>query len=409
MSHDDADRPAGDASTGTSDATDTESDGQRRLSRRGLLRSAAGAGYGLGVAALLGVDEFLAASDETVTIETALVRPDPTDHNTLERRTKEVPGRWYSAVSRAIELHDRISDVSVPGYVGSAVVPGPHESGSARITLGVDADEFTSLPGDIAELIPQLDVDWENPLDGISIDVDHVGGVDELEADAPEPAEPRRVSGADVDPVPGGVRCETPESSATLTPAIYHPDLDGPAFATAWHAYIDVDQAVGEPLYLPTADNDRPRIGEVVDAFRPADVAVARPIDGYRPGSVLDGASVDGVAGQYTTWGLADLVARNVELESVGGTSSRSRGEIQAIHALSCVRPDRCRYDQVRWGSERNMSDGDSGSVCYNPEPEIADGALVVSVNVARTWWPGQDHVWGIAADELTRRHGYHF
>jgi hypothetical protein len=55
------------------------------------------------------------------------------------------------------------------------------------------------------------------------------------------------------------------------------------------------------------------------------------------------------------------------------------------------------------------MSDGDSGSVNYHPDPKTTNGVLIGGFNDARTWWPGDTYVWGTAAYQLRRRYGYHF
>ncbi|WP_290817357.1 hypothetical protein [Halovivax sp.] len=408
------DEPAGreEPSVPTGEPSDGEAptdSSELHVDRRTVLRNAAGAGYALGVAHVLGVDDYLTASGGTVTVDAALVRPDPDDPSTVERRTREVPARWHAAVSAALEVHARLTRLSIPGYVNSAVVPGSYDDGSARISIGFRDGDMRSLPSDLAGLLPRIDLDWDGSFDDVSLQVEGVDALDHFETDLDEDAEPHLVPYPNIDPVPGGVRCETRDSYATVTPALYHPEADEPTFATALHAYAG-DSAIGAPLRLPAnRTTSRPEIGYVTDELPDADVAVARSTDEFTPGSELDVVDPIPVAGQYTLWGLADLIARGEYVEKMGGTTGRTQGRIHGVDAATCVTADSCRRGQLRWGTEADMSDGDSGSVTYHPDPDLADGALIASINSARTWWPGQDHVWGIAAHALTDEHGYHF
>jgi hypothetical protein len=48
--------------------------------------------------------------------------------------------------------------------------------------------------------------------------------------------------------------------------------------------------------------------------------------------------------------------------------------------------------------------------VNFHPDPENPDaGVLVGGLNNARTWWPGENYIWGTGAYHITENHGYTF
>ena len=379
------------------------------VDRRSFLLSVAGSGYALGLASALGIKDVLGQSNGRVSVVTALVRSDPSDPGSLETRTTSVPAGWYAAVSKAFELHERIADATLPGYLGSSVEPGSLRDGTATISINVSSEDAGRIPGTLWELLTSIDVDWQGQLDNVAVSVDGVGGVGALEAETRRHGEPRTVERLDVDPVPGGVRCETEDSTATLAPAMYHLDDERPRFATAEHAFVGDDAQDGASLYLVDEQGDLAKLGRVSEAHPVEDVAIVSPNGRFRPGSLISGGTADRIGGQYTRWGLAVLAARNESLEKVGSVSGRTTGELVGIDAITCVADNYCRRGQLKWGEESDMTDGDSGSVSYHPDPDGVDGALVASLNNARTWWPGQNYVWGTAAYQVTERTGYHF
>lgn len=354
--------------------------------------------------------------DGATTVQTALVRDDPSDPTSLEPREQTVPADWHAAVSRAFAIHDRIADLAVPGYLGSAVVPGPLDSGSASVSIRVDVEDarraWTRLVTGLATIVEEPERLLEGGQYGIDVSVEGIQEVQEFEAEPGGELDPHLVDDELVDDglVPGGVQCQTEASSATLTPAVYHPDVDRPLFATARHAYEGIDEPAGETLYLPREGDEREELGRVRQAYSRADLAVVEPEGRLRPGTQLQGGPDEPVVGQYTRIGLAELAARGATLEKVGATTVRTTGAVEGVDAVTCLTERYCRTGQLIWGDETDMSDGDSGAVCYDPDPAIIDdGVLVASVTNARTWWPGQNFMWGIAAHELTDRHGLHF
>ena len=368
------------------------------MDRREFLRTAGAAGYGLGMAHLLGVDEFLATDDGEVPVVTALVREDPNDPWSLTERTRSVPADWYARVSKAFELHEKLAQASVTGYLASAVTPGSYRQGTASITVEASTEDLDQVYTTLRRLFGDFSFDIEAIEDDI----------DDLEDHGPQ-GEPTLAVDIDDGRVPGGVQCETGNGFATLTPALYQPDGEHTFFATAEHAYYD-QNASESSLYLSVEDDDPIELGGVRYDHPVADVVAVEPSGDLTPSSEIQGAEPSQVVGQFTRWGLADLAARGQPLEKMGSQTGYSSGQISGIDAITCFTDDFCRRGQVRWGDERDLTDGDSGSVAYHPDPEAPDdGILVASFNNARTWWPGQSFVWGIAAYQLTNKHGYHF
>ncbi|WP_226482014.1 hypothetical protein [Natrinema amylolyticum] len=367
------------------------------MDRREFLRTVVSGGFAVGMAQWLGVDDFLAADDGEVPVVTALVRDDPDDPWSIRERTRSVPAKWYAAVEKAFELNDRLARTAFTGYLGSAVVPGDYESGTATVSVGLSSDGHS-----LGEMLEEL-------AEGIDIDAETIIDVEEIQ-DGPESREPKLADASIADGVPSGVACETPSSMATLGPALYDPDDRKRFFVTADHAFSDTRDSTDETLVLPREGNDPIELGRV-DRFHPvADIATVEPNGWVEPASRIDAPSRPRVRGQFTKFGLADLVARDEDLEKVGALSGHTTGKIQGIDAVTCFTDDFCRRGQIRWGGEMDLTDGDSGSVSYHRDPEgEADDVLVAGFNNARTWWPGQSYVWGVGAYRLTEEYGYYF
>ncbi|RQG97307.1 hypothetical protein [Natrarchaeobius chitinivorans] len=367
------------------------------MDRREFLRTLATGGYAVGLAHFLGVEDFLAADDGEVPVVTALVREDPDDPSSLVERTRSVPAEWYAAVEKALELNELMARVAFTGYLGSAVVPGEYSSGAASVSVGIST-EGQSIPEMIEEFAGEVSIDTERIIRVESID------------DDPGFAEPRAVDDLSGGDAPSGFVCETPSSMATLAPALYHPEADGPFFVTAEHAFKGTSNPEGDLLRLPTESGETFDLGNVAHVHPVEDIVAAEPSGQVRPSSRIAGRSSVRVRGQYTRFGLADLIARGEELEKVGALTGHTVGQIQGIDAVTCFTDDFCRRGQIRWGGEMDLTDGDSGSVSFHPDPAgEEDDVLVAGFNNARTWWPGQSYVWGVSAYKLTDEYGYHF
>lgn len=89
---------------------------------------------------------------------------------------------------------------------------------------------------------------------------------------------------------------------------------------------------------------------------------------------------------------------------------SVSSGQITGIGGITCYAGGGYRDGQLKWGSEDTVTDGDSGSVSFHPDPERPDEqVLVAGLDNARTWWPGANYTWGTAASHVCDRHGLSF
>ncbi|WP_408958346.1 hypothetical protein [Natrinema sp. 74] len=367
------------------------------MDRRRFLRTLASGGYALGMAQWLGVDDFLAADDGTVPVVTALVRDDPDDPWSVREQTRDVPAEWYAAVTNAFEINERLADIAFTGYLGSAVVPGDYDSGTAAVSVGVSSEGHS-----IGELLADV-------AEGIDIDVKTIIEIEDFE-DGAEAREPRFATGVADGNVPSGVACETPSSLATLAPALYQPDGERRFFVTAEHAFAEDRETTDGTLMLPREDADAVELGTVTTYHPVLDIAVIEPNGLLGPASRIDAPSLPRVRGQFTRFGLADLIARDRDLEKVGALSGHTTGKIQGIDAVTCFTDEFCRRGQIRWGGEMDLIDGDSGSVSYHRDPQGEDDeVLVAGFNNARTWWPGQSYVWGVGAYRLTEEYGYHF
>ncbi|MDJ1430799.1 hypothetical protein [Halostagnicola sp. A-GB9-2] len=375
------------------------------MDRREFIRTLVSAGYAVGMAHLLGVEDFLATDDGDVPIVTALVREDIDDPYSLEERTRTVPAEWYAAVEKAFEVNDVLAESRLMGYLGSAVVPGDYRSGTASVSIGVTGD--SSLVRDVLGTVA----------DGIGLDIERfdddegIDSIGDIES-GPDTGErqPRLASDVTGGTVPGGVACETSSSMATLGPALYDPNSETEFFVTAEHAFEVNGDITGEGLRLPTETEESFDLGTVRYDHPVEDLVAVEPAGQLDPINQIDTSSPFSVRGQYTRWGLADLLARGEPLEKVGAMTGHTTGKIQGIDAVTCFTDDFCRHGQIRWGGEMDLIDGDSGSVSYHPDPQDPDeSVLIAGFNNARTWWPGQSYVWGVSAYQMTNTLGYHF
>ncbi|OIB57234.1 hypothetical protein [Natrialba sp. SSL1] len=388
------------------------------MDRREFVRTLVTGGYAVGMAQFLGVEDFLRADDGDVPIVTALVRDDPNDPWSLTERTRYVPADWYAAVESAIELNERLARLAFTGYLGSAVVPGSYQSETATVSVGISRD-WDSVRDLLDQLVAGIPVDIEALFDNDGIDdLEDVGDIEDAEdlesveniEAGRDSFEPRILEHVHNGYAPSGVACETPTSLATLGPALYNPDTEQSFFVTAEHAFNSGPDPVGEPVSLPIQDSDHVPLGTVASAHPVEDFATIEPTGDIEPSSLIDTQPSLRVRGQYTKFGLADLMARDERLEKVGAMTGHTTGAIQGIDAVTCFTDDFCRYGQIRWGGEMDLTDGDSGSVSFHADPEgDDDDVLIAGFNNARTWWPGQSYVWGVGAYRLTERYGFHF
>ena len=382
----------------TDDATSGDEESTPRLDRRTLLRTGLNTGVAAGVVWGLGAANY-ASSADLGTITYALARPDPDATDTLERRTKDVPVAWHESLRLAFDAQQAIQDTGLEPLVSSFVVPGSYDRPQASVSVHATEE---SVVGQLEDAVPDVPVD--------------VTIVDELPPrPEPNPDHGSAYQVADLDPerVPGGVLCDTNYGSGTLTPALFDAETGDRFFATSNHVYADEgtkeDEHRSEPL-LVVHDDAGFQIGSVVQGYPLADLVQVEPVDAYRPAAEIERASPSRVIGQYTRLGLADLMARERSLEKVGAVSDRTSGDIKGVNAMTCYSGAVCKPGQLIWGDEEDLTDGDSGSVNFHPDPENPEEyVLVGGINNARTWWPGSNFTWGTAAYHLLEEYGLHF
>jgi hypothetical protein len=372
--------------------------------RREFARGLASFGVAGGLARAL-EPAVLDAGSGDVPVVYAYARNDPSDPSSLVPRKKWVPSDWYESVKGAFRLRNSLLDAGLEGLVGSFVVPGGYDDGTASVSIDGTSDGVRGRVRDAT-----------SGVDAPGVDVD-VRVLDEPPTQ-PERADPggQREAVTPEAGVPGGLYCGSGTSGGTLGPAMYASNGGGdptPYFVTANHLYgpggAVRSEHVGDPLVLRGRE-DEPRIGTVERGYPNEDVVCARPTNGYRPASRIAGAEPSLVAGQFTRWGLADLRARDEPLTKIGAFSGRTTGQIQGVAGITYYVGDVPKGGQLKWGDESSMTDGDSGSVAYHPDPGSPDEQLLVAgFNSARTWWPGDNYTWGTAAYHVRERYGLHF
>jgi hypothetical protein len=355
------------------------------MGRRRFMKTLRTLGFGLLSSLFLTAEDVRAADDDEVPVVYGLTR----DGGELRPRRKTVPADWYDDFREALAAHDRLGAIGTEGVANSAVEPGEYGGANAAIRVEVTGE---SARGEIPEAVDQVPVEVTR--------VDPRG----RETDPDELSSPAAPTGSGV---PGSVAVSNGDMFGTLAPALRDPADGSTYFATANHVFGGTDNQ-GEPFYL--LDGDRSRIGTVSVGFPKADLVCATPDGDFEPLHRIRDVSPGRVLGQFTRAGLADLKAAGEPLQKIGAKTGHSSGKIQAVDGLTCAYGAICKRGQIKWGRESGFSDGDSGSVNFHPDPENPDaGVLVGGLNNARTWWPGENYIWGTGAYHITENHGYTF
>ena len=368
------------------------------MGRRRFVDTLFGLGFGALSASLLSADDVRAAGRDEVPIVYGLTRD---EDGKLRPRRKTVPADWYDDFRSALAAHRTLEVIHRDEVASSAVAPGEYGGRNASIHVEVTAEEAR---GEVPEYVEETPVE-----------------VRRVEASEPRSSEGRSSgeSASSVDPdvfasdleigdeVPGSVPIASENLFGTLAPAMRDPSDGSRYFATANHVFGGTGNR-GDSLYL--LDGGRTEIGSVRSGYPKSDLVCARPEDGYQPLSRIRKASSGRVLGQFTKAGLADLKASGEPLEKIGAKTGHSEGKIQAVDGFTCAYGAICKQGQLKWGEQSGFDDGDSGSVNYHADPDDPEaGVLVGGFNNARTWWPGEDYIWGTAAHHITEKHSFTF
>lgn len=357
------------------------------MGRRRFMDTLRNLGFGALSVSFLTADDVRAASRDEVPVVYGFGRDDDGE---LSPQRKTVPADWYDDFRGALAAHRRLDVFDYDGVANSAVEPGEYAGANAAIHVEVTDEE---AHGAVPEQI-----------DRVPVEVRRVESREREQAPADAPGSPPTLAKG----IPGGVAIASDDLYGTLAPALRRPTDGTLYFATSNHVF-DGKHERGNALYITTKSGKR-RIGTVYEGFPRSDVVCVRPSDGYWPLHSIRNRSDIEVRGQFTKAGLADLKAAGEKLEKVGMRSGHSTGTIQAIDGITCAYGVICKRGQLKWGKESDFTDGDSGSVNYAPDPENPDnGVLVGGLNNARTWWPGENYIWGTAAYRITEQHGYTF
>ncbi|NHN61282.1 MULTISPECIES: hypothetical protein [Halorussus] len=358
------------------------------MGRRRFVDTLASLGFGALSASLLTADDVRAASRDEVPVVYGLTR---SDDGGLTPRRKTVPADWYEDFRTALAAHRNLEAVHRDAVANSAVAPGEYGGANASIRVEITSED---VRGDVPERVQNTPVEVRK--------VERATG-----GDRGLRAEPSASVGLQDGGVPGSVAVASEDLYGTLAPAMRDPADGSLYFATANHVFGGTGNE-GKPMYL--LDDGRTKIGEVRSGYPKADVVCASPTDDYRPLHRIRDGSPGRVLGQFTRTGLADLKAAGEPLEKIGVKTGHTKGKIQAVDGLTCAYGAICKQGQLKWGDESGFDDGDSGSVNYHPDPDDPDaGVLVGGFNNARTWWPGENYIWGTAAHHITETHGLTF
>lgn len=366
------------------------------MSRRQLLGAAGAASIGAG--AIWGLATADGLLGDPTSIVYAMARDQPGD-GPLRPRTKDVPAKWYRQLSLAFDTQEELATAGLSSLVGTFVKPGDYDDPTASIGVHATDDGIYDRIKDLSRRV-SIDlsiVDEIPPTNDVDPDVDEAAQVPDLNREG----------------VRSGYLCSANGWYGTLAPAL-RDERDGSRyFATSNHLYGEggakATEHAGEPLFI-VRDGETRRIGEVVRGYPRADVVQVAPANGYRPVSAIGRMTPGTVIGYYTKVGLADLMARGERLQKVGALSGHTAGKIKGVAGITCYAGKVCKPGQLKWGDERTIIDGDSGSMSFHADPEHPGKyVLVTGFNNARTWWPGMNFSWGTAVYHLHDEYGLHF
>ncbi|WP_128478634.1 hypothetical protein [Halorussus pelagicus] len=391
-----------------------------RMGRRRFVETLAGLGFGALSASLLTADDVRAARSDEVPVVYGLARDSESDGESggdgtageVRPRRTTVPADWYDDFRSAVAAHRNLDVIRREGVASSAVAPGEYGGANATIRVEITAEEVRGAVPERVEDTP--------------VEVRRIKRVGEREAEGESAAldATSAPTGADVaaldrdstafesdeaadESVPGSVAVASEDAYGTLAPAMRDPADESLYFATSNHVFGGTGND-GDPFYL--LDGGRTKIGSVRASYPKSDLVCASPNEGYRPLHRIRDGKPGRVLGQFTKVGLADLKAAGEPLEKVGVKTGHTTGRIQAVDGVTCAYGAICKQGQLKWGKESGFDDGDSGSVNYHPDPDDPDvGVLVGGFNNARTWWPGENYIWGTAAHHVTKNHGFTF
>lgn len=199
---------------------------------------------------------------------------------------------------------------------------------------------------------------------------------------------------------PAGVRCG-PSSSTYGT-------LASPLFKNGNRYFC-----TNHHLFGGSPDNEKlhqyssEAIGKITDYDCHDDYIAAEPINGYSPTRDIVDTNLH-TWGHYTKTGVQNLAGKSATVHKQGVKTCHTKGSVQGIGSATSDTLDcALRKDQVHWGNQGDMGDGDSGSIAYKATGN-ENRALVVCLNAGRTAYiDPSDYVWGTGAYHIYQEYGY--
>lgn len=346
---------------------------------------------------VIGSSRAAPRSNKFVDIDYALRREELGDRSTpITTETKEVSRDWLDSLRRA-ERARRAADFESRPYVNEVTLTPPKHGGSGpRLNVGVlenpDSDRYPDglSTAEARDRVPEK-------VGEIPVDVFETGAF-ELGCYENDYGEF----------VPPGAQMESgyDNSYCTLGAAL---NEDGDRYFSTCQHLFDGDNPTSRNLY--NQDEDA-AIGDIVESHCQDDFVVAEPINGHSPAGRLaeDGGTMSDltVVKQFTKDALQDKIANDENLSKRGVRTCKTSGEIGSANGYIGVVDTGCsdRPHQVKWGSDDDFDDGDSGSVAYQQIGHDQIG--IAGVCNGRDPNPlASAKVFGTAAWHIEADHGY--
>ena len=356
--------------------------------RRQLMKYLGSLGLGAATAATLTADDVRAASSGEVPITYAMHRDDEAGQYIPQK--KSVDAAWLNSVTVAHRVHDRRDFQSRPGVVGTTVRPGSQDGGETEVTVEIAPEAAHREGGSIDTVRKNLPTE----VDGIPVRA--------IEAKEPELANCYDDDPYGVNP-PAGVKCGDDDGNwGSLGSPMWNPDNGEFYFCTNYHVFND-------PQNDQMHQEGSTAIGDVVDYDCYDDFVVCEGINGYYPSTKIVDNDVWTI-GWYSASGIDDLASRDEIVTKNGVRTCQTAGKVKGRGHVWVAEDTSCnaRYDQVKWGNDTDMGNGDSGSTTWN---YLGDGdAYVLNLNAGWTYTVDMNsYVYGTGAYELFNMHGWGF
>lgn len=353
------------------------------MGRRRFVSSLVGAGFSLSAATSLTPDDVEAAAKDQVPIPYAVVPDDEkSDSPNYSSLTTNVPADWYDDLRKAEQVYENAGFLQQTGTVGAVLKPGKFGGRNAYIEVEIQEPETGEHIANVRGSIPEQ-------VDGVPVEVSEV--------------EERKLSNCNEDHYssspPAGVRCG-PSSSTYGT-------LASPLFKNGRHFCTNHHLFGGNPDNEKLHQASSEAIGNIVDYDCHDDFVAAEPINGYTPTRDIVDTGLH-TWGHYTKTGVQNLAGNSATVHKQGVKTCHTKGSVQGIgSATSDTMNCALREDQVHWGNQGDMGDGDSGSIAYKATG-TKNRALVVCLNAGRTAYVDPaDYVWGTGAYHIYQQYGY--